>query len=263
MLAPLAQVNAEDQALAALQADAQRLLQDDYAGLATDWEQVRRHEHWAERFAEAVTLMAGDPSAATDLRTRLQPLVGENRAFLQPGAALGKRLLDARNAWRVLQDRLAEVQAQAQPVEPLQGDGEDGGALERIQAVLAGWRHHKQYLMPWCVWRQARGQAIALQLQGLVASLEQGRVPLAQVEAHFEFSYRNWWVKKTIDRSPVLRSFSSADHERKIREFRQADDRFQQLTSAYIGALLAGKVPAGNGIPVSYTHLTLPTKRIV
>jgi len=251
VLAPLALVNAEDQALAALQADAQRLLQDDYAGLATDWEQVARHEQWAERFAEAVTLMAGDPSAATDLRTRLQPLVGENRAFLQPGAALGKHLLDARNAWRDLQDKLAAVQAQAQPAEPLQGNADDNGALERIQAVLAGWRHNRQTLMPWCVWRQARGQAIALQLQGLVASLEQGRVPLAQVEAHFEFSYRNWWVKKTIDRSPVLRSFSSADHERKIREFRQADDRFQQLTSAYIGARLAGKVPAGNGILVS------------
>ncbi|MCH1997764.1 DUF4011 domain-containing protein, partial [Achromobacter xylosoxidans] len=89
MLAPLARVNAEDRELASLKADAERLLLNDYAGLDTDWEQVGRHEQWAERFAEAVTLMAGDPAAAGALRTRLQPLVGENRAFLQPGAALG------------------------------------------------------------------------------------------------------------------------------------------------------------------------------
>lgn len=251
VLTPLALVNIEDRELAILQTDAQRLLQDSYTGLTTDWEQVQRHEQWAQRFADAVTLMAGDPATAADLRTRLQPLVGENRAFLQPGAALGKSLLETRNAWRVLQDKQVEVDMLAKPTEPLSGGLDVNGALERIQAVIAGWRYNKQFLMPWCVWRQAREQAMQLQLQGVVTSLEQGRVPLAQVEAHFEFSYRNWWVKKIIDHSPVLRSFSSADHERKIREFRQADDRFQQLTSAYIAAVLAGKVPAGNGILVS------------
>lgn len=251
MLAPLARVNAEDRELAALKADAQRLLLNDYAGLDTDWDQVGRHEEWAGRFAEAVTLMAGDPAAAIALRTHLQPLVAENRAFLSPGATLGKRLLETRDAWRALRDRLAAVDGQARPTAPLHGQEDEAGALARIQGVLAEWRGHKQSLMPWCVWRQAREQAIGMQLQGLVASLEQGRVPLAQVEAHFDFSYRNWWVKKVIDRSPLLRSFSSADHERKIREFRQADDRFQQLTSAYIGALLAGKVPANNAILVS------------
>lgn len=251
MLAPLARVNAEDRELGSLKADAERLLLNDYAGLDTDWEQVGRHEQWAERFAEAVTLMAGDPAAADALRTRLQPLVGENRAFLQPGAALGRRLLDTRNAWRALRDQLAVVEGLAHPAMPLQGQEHDGGALERIQAVLAGWRLNKQSLMPWCVWRQAREQAIGMQLQGLVATLEQGRVPLARVEAHFEFSYRNWWVKKVIDHSSLLRSFSSADHDRKIREFRQADDRFQQLTSAHIAALLAGKVPASNAVLVS------------
>ncbi|EHK66625.1 DUF3320 domain-containing protein [Achromobacter arsenitoxydans] len=250
-LAPLAQVNAEDRELAALKADAQRLLLDAYAGLATDWEQVRRHEQWAQHFADAVALVGGDPAGATELRTRLAPLVGENRAFLQPGAALGKALLAYRDAWRALQDRLAEVDALARPTQPLAGESDAHGALARLQAVIGGWRGNRQFLMPWCVWRQARGEAAQLNLHGLVDSLEQGRVPLEQVEAHFEFSYRNWWVKKVIDHTPVLRSFSSADHERKIREFRQADDRFQQLTSAYIDAVLAGKVPAGNGVLVS------------
>ncbi|MGE4404026.1 DUF3320 domain-containing protein [Pseudomonas sp.] len=251
MLEPLARVNAEDRELAALKADAERLLLNDYAGLATDWEQVGRHEQWAERFAEAVTLMAGDPAAATALRTRLQPLVGENRALLQPGAPLGQRLLDTRDAWRALRDQLAALEALARPTMPLAGAPGDDGALERIQAVLAAWRLNRQSLMSWCVWRQAREQAVGMQLQGLVATLESGRVPLAGVEAHFEFSYRNWWVKKVIDHSPLLRSFSSADHDRKIRVFRVADVRFPQLTCAHIAALLAGTVPASNAVLVS------------
>lgn len=251
VLEPLARVNAEDHELSALKADAQRLLQEGYAGLSTDWEAARGHEQWAQRYADAVALAAGDPARAAELRSRLQALVGENRSFLQPEAALGKSLLDYRDAWRELRGRLAEVDALAKPTQALAGAAEAGGALERIRGVLADWRHHRQLLMPWCIWRLAREQAVQSQLQGLVATLEQGGIPLEQVEAHFEYSYRNWWVKKIIDQSPVLRSFSSADHERKIREFRLADDRYQQLTSAYIAATLAGKVPAGNGVLVS------------
>ena len=133
--------------------------------------------------------------------------MGENRSFLQPEAALGKSLLDYRDAWRELRDRLAEVDALAKPTQALAGAAEAGGALERIRGVLADWRHHRQLLMPWCIWRQAREQAVQSRLQGLVATLEQGGIPLEQVEAHFEYSYRNWWVKKIIDQSPVLRSF--------------------------------------------------------
>ena len=97
--------------------------------------------------------------------------MAENRAFLSPGATLGKRLLETRDAWRALRDRLAAVDAQARPTAPLHGQEDEAGALARIQGVLADWRGHKQSLMPWCVWRQAREQAIGMQLQGLVASL--------------------------------------------------------------------------------------------
>jgi very-short-patch-repair endonuclease len=80
--------------------------------------------------------------------------------------------------------------------------------------------------------------------------LESGSVRLADGPSHFEFSYRNWWVKKTIDNDPVLRRFSRADHERKIHEFRQADEKFQRLTEKYIAAKLAGAVPAPSGVVV-------------
>jgi very-short-patch-repair endonuclease len=46
----------------------------------------------------------------------------------------------------------------------------------------------------------------------------------------------------------VLCTFSSADHERKIGEFRQADERFQKLSQQYIVAKLSGQIPASAGI---------------
>lgn len=252
LLAPLVDLNEEDQMLRSMEADAQALLQDSYAGPNTDWATVGRHEDWATKFSSAVTLVAGpDVSVAGALRQRLQPLVAEDRAALAPGAYVGRALLEFRDAWRDLRQELETVEGLAKPLSPLQGPADADGALERIQAVLVGWQGAKRLLQPWCLWRSVRDQAVAQGLQGIVNSLEAGAVPLRDVEEQFEFSYRHWWVKKTIDNDPVLRGFSSADHERKIREFRQADTKFQKLTEKYIAATLSGRVPSGVGAAVS------------
>lgn len=244
VLAPLADVNEEDQALDAMQAEAASLLQGTYAGLKTDWTALERHEQWAAKFdAAVIKLSNGEPEKLTALRAALQPLASENRALLAPDAAIGRALLEFMDAWRDLRQRMNTLVDLASPTESISGPPHADGALERVQSVLAGWQSARRQIQPWCLWRNARNVAITQGLQGLVSSLESGAVALPDVEAHFEHSYRNWWLKKTIDNDPTLRSFSSADHDRKIREFRQADDRFQKLTERYIAATLAGRIP--------------------
>ena len=78
---------------------------------------------------------------------------------------------------------------------------------------------------------------------GVVEAVETGEIEIADLEDFTEYSYRNWWLKAVIDSEPLLRNFSSADHERKIREFQQTDENFQKLTEQYITAVLAGKIP--------------------
>lgn len=244
MLGPLADVNEEDQTLRAMHAEAEVLLQGAYAGVKTDWAGLERHEQWASKFdAVATRLCGGEPEKLGVLRAALQPLVSENRALLAPDASVGRALLAFRDAWREFRQKLDVVVELATPTEPLSGPPHADGALERVQAALAGWQGAKRQLQPWCLWRNIRDLAITQGLQGLVGSLEAGDILLPEVEAHFEFSYQSWWLKKTIDNDPVMRSFSSADHERKIREFRQADERFQKLTEKYIAATLAGRIP--------------------
>ncbi len=251
MLAPLADVNEEDQVLRTMHADAEALLQDAYSGIKTDWAGLASHEDWAKRFSDAVTLVAGtDTEQLSRLRSSLQPLVAENRVALAPNGQVGLALLGYRDAWREVRQLLDVIDAAAQPVAPLQGPAGSDGALERVLGVLAGWLSAKRFIQPWCLWRNVRDQAVAQGLHGLVVTLERGTVALADVASHFEFSYRHWWVKRTIDNDPVLRTFSSADHERKIREFRQADERFQKLTEKYIAATLSGRIPAASGVVV-------------
>jgi len=251
MLGSLADVNEEDQFLRSMHADAESLLQDSYSGIKTNWAGLADHEQWAARFAEAVTVVAGeDAERATAIRVRLQPLVAENRALLAPSGQVGRALLSYRDAWRAVRQKLDAIDAAARPIAPLVGPPGSDGGLERVLGTVAGWQSAKRLLQPWCLWRNVRDQAIAQGLQGLVGSLESGSVSLADGPSHFEFSYRNWWVKKTIDNDPVLRTFSSADHERKIHEFRQADKQFQRLTEKYIAAKLSGKVPSPSGVVV-------------
>ncbi len=251
MLASLADVNVEDQLLQSMHSDAELLLQNSYAGVMSDWTGIEEHEQWAAHFAEAVNAVAGpDADRTAELRLRLQPLVAEHRALLASDGRVGHALLAYRDAWREVGQKLDAITAAARPIAPLAGPPGSDGALERVQGIVAGWQSARRLLQPWCLWRNVRDHAIAQGLQGLVASIENGSVALADGPSHFEFSYRNWWVKKSIDADPVLRSFSSADHERKIREFRESDKKFQRLTEKFIAAKLSGKIPSAVGVVV-------------
>lgn len=251
MIDALADVNDEDQVLLSMQAEAETVLQGAYNGIQTDWSALTAHELWAQKFTDAVTQVAGtDPQAISALRLSLQALVSENRAHLAPSGPVGRALLGYRDAWRDVRQKKDALDTLAQPVEPLSGPPGADGALARIQGVLTSWNLAKQKLRPWCLWRSVRDKAISQGLQGLVSSLEAGAVELPGLEAHFDFSYCDWWLKKIMDIDPILRGFASADHERKIREFRQADIKFQKLTEKYIAATLSGRIPTATGAMV-------------
>lgn len=250
-LRPLVDVNDEDQFLRGLHADAGSLLEDAYTGVQTDWGAVESHAHWASTFADVVARLAGgDPARSEAIQKAVNPLVGEQRAALASGGTVGRKLLEFRDAYREFQSSLGAVTEVAKSTASLTGDVHADGALERVQSHLAGWQQGRRSIQPWCLWRGVRAQAVAQGLQGVVESAELGRIPLADVAAHFEYSYRSWWLKRAVDNEPVLRTFSSADHERKIREFRDADTKFQKLTQAYIAATLSGKVPAASAAVV-------------
>lgn len=251
MLDALTLVNDEDQILLTMHAEAETVLQEAYNGIKTDWAALTDHQQWAQKFTEAVTLVAGtDLHAIDNLRATLQSLVSENRAHLAPSAPVGRALLAYRDAWREFRQKKDALDTLILPVTPLTGPPGADGVLSRIQGTLTGWGLARQQLRPWCLWRNVREKAIAQGLQGLVVSLELGAINLRDVATQFEFSYCNWWLKKIIDIDPVLRNFSSADHERKIREFRLADTKFQNLTEKYIAATLSGRIPSAAGIMV-------------
>ncbi|HEY2346367.1 MAG TPA: DUF4011 domain-containing protein [Xanthomonadaceae bacterium] len=247
LLPSLVRLNEEDNALQSMKADAAALLDTAYAGTSTDWVAIERYEAWTRSFADVTASFGnGDLAQIQAVRARLLPLVGEERAAIAPNAPAGEALLRFRDAYRDFSAQLDVVEQIANCRAMLRGDVQEPAAVSRLRGILRCWTGARRQVRTWCAWQSARTHAIAQGLASVVAALECGGVGIDRVVHYFEYSYQSWWLKRVIDREPVLRGFASVEHERKIREFRDADSRFQHLTQEFIVARLAGKIPNAN-----------------
>jgi len=245
LLASLCGVNAEDRLLEQLQPQAAALLESEYKGHETDWTAVQHHEQWCLQTNLALAGFVGslDQQQQHRLTERFRKIAGEQGTLLAPTSPLPTLLVNYRDAWREFYQQLQVVAELARDESSLTGAYDAAGALSRILATLANWQNERRWLREWCRWQTLREQAIAGGLAGIVQAVEQGLIQIADLEDYTEYSYQSWWLKKMIDREPLLRQFSSADHERKIKEFQETDALFQKLTEQYIIAVLAGRIP--------------------
>lgn len=237
LLGPLRGINVEDKGLKAGEIHGIELLQTEYKGPETDWAGVRRYEQWGMELENAIARVG------TNQVTHLPDLLGKQRGMLLPSGQYSARLVAFRDAWRAFSGSLEAVAAHSGSGTLLAGDAHAAGLPSRLRAIIAGWTSARRLLKVWCRWRQLRARAIAAGFGTIVETLEAGEIAPSDLDAYAEYSYRTWWLKAHIDREPALRNFASSDHERKIREFRVADERFQRLTEQYVVAVLAGKVP--------------------
>lgn len=244
LIGALCKLNDEDKALAAMGPEATALLQDEFNAHKTDWNAVDAHEKWAKEYSDALAHMAaGDIALDGALLSKILPYVTENRSMLRADGVLGGALVRYRDAHRQLVSEMHRVAELSGAQESLIEEPHAAGAIQRLLAQLQGWQHAAHLIQPWCLWQNNRDKVISAGLPGIVRSLEAGEVALADIAEFFEYTYQSWWVRKAMDREPVLCAFSSADHERKIAEFKESDKRFQNLTQQYAVAKLSGQIP--------------------
>lgn len=244
LLDTLPVLNREDRALAAAEVDAAALLQDSYRGIATNWAALASYEKWVAGFVAAVDGV----SAAIEVdegafRSGLSRLVSTQRAQLAPAGKTGAGLLAFREAFRQFTAALQELLQLTGVGDALSGEPHASGWVARVRGQLLQWRGAQRELRHWCAWRAVREEALAVGLQGIIEAVEGGATPFADAERYLIYSYQSWWLKRSIDRDPVLRDFSSAEHTRKIREFRAADAHFDELTRQYIRSVLSARIP--------------------
>ena len=106
--------------------------------------------------------------------------------------------------------------------------------------------HHR--LHAWCAWRNAQAVARGVGLAALVDAIEAGDVEPSRVPMAFEVNYARWWLAEAVDADEVLKRFVSAEHERRISEFRALDEDFTAVTRQWIRAKLCADLPSVDGL---------------
>lgn len=243
---------------------ARALLGRHWNGGEAEWNGVAALRDWARGLRGLALCAAGDDfQRAAALREQWARLASEGRDLLGPSASIGRQFvafgeaLDSFKAARKAVVDLLDIDADATWCS---SDAPD--ALGRVRSSAANWQGSTRQLRDWCAWRRARSEAVRSHLAPLVEEIERGGLRTDQISAAFERSYAQWWLAAVADPEPVLSQFSSPQHERKICQFREADDRYMKLTCSLIQTRLAEKIPATSATALPNSEMGLLKREV-
>lgn len=227
---------------------ARQLLGQYWNDSEADWDAVDAARTWATQFRKyALDIADADLQKAAAIRGHWAPLVTEQYASLQPQGELGRPIADYLSVYAQFVEVKASIESRLVGGSSLWAAEGSRATLPDICTRMNAWKSNMHGLRAWCNWRQIRREAVEAGLQPLVAAYESGGVSIGQLRNAFDRSFYQWWVESVTETDPVLQRFFSAEHERKIRQFREIDERFTQLTRSEIQARLAGQRPANGG----------------
>ncbi|HKR47110.1 MAG TPA: DUF3320 domain-containing protein [Paraburkholderia sp.] len=214
-----------------------------WSRLQTQVDAIEPAVRFFEALSSALAAMANTPEALGAVKGPVGLLLGDSNMLLEPTgtiAASGRVYAEQLRVFEDAVSRFAAASGLPESDKTTLGALLPGDVAKRASDVLAS----SNRLNAWCAWRKTRGQALAMGLAPLVAGLEQGAVVLGRVKAAFETDYCRWWLNAAVDADEVLRTFVSAEHEKRIRDFRELDQSFIALTQAWVRAQLSAGHPS-------------------
>jgi len=212
-----------------------------WRGLRTNLDEVGQVLPFLADVNGALARLGRTPEEAQTFRSVLEHLLGEGHALLLPtGPAMeaGQAyLLASAPLPRAIQDlgtlggMAPEVLAAVEELTTTQ--------LAAHGRVLAD---QEPRLRAWCAWQKAKQQGRVLGLGPLVTAIEHGQLGQGTIRPGFETDYCRWWLNAVVDGEEVVRTFVSAEHEKRIADFRALDDRFTTLTRDWVRAKLCAGI---------------------
>jgi very-short-patch-repair endonuclease/anion-transporting ArsA/GET3 family ATPase len=241
----LAKINFEDQCITENSDVGLTCLGELFQAEKTDWDQASAVQRWMEELAQSVQKSFDTQIEQLDIaRNSLRLLLTDQAGSFAPGGRIYKVAQVYRDAYSLFNSIFTSLKELSGNDQYL-GDADQLAVLSRIRSVQIQLQSHTQEIQPWCVWNDSRAKAMSLGLQGLIENVERGVVDLKDLKDHFVVSYSAWWLRRILDKEPLLANFSGASQAHKIEQFKQVDERFQELTIQYVQAKLNGKIPVG------------------
>ncbi|WP_432260855.1 DUF3320 domain-containing protein [Cupriavidus sp. TMH.W2] len=217
-----------------------------WAGLHTKADEVAAVHAFHGSLLAALAPLAGTPGGVAAVRESIGRILGGGNMLLEPGgpiAVTGRQYGDAKASLDAAAGEFAIASGLA---------GDDVSILNLTPAEIGDKAsqviNSQGRLNAWCAWRKARGQAISLGLASLVAAVEHGAVAAGDIREMFDTAYARWWLNAVVDADDVLRNFVSAEHEKRIRDFRELDERFTKLTQSWVRARLSSGLPTQKSV---------------
>jgi very-short-patch-repair endonuclease len=233
--------------LAAVSDKAREILGHLWRDGQADWQKV-------ELARDISSLLRGDASAIAghdaDLEARLRSTWGAlaalGKAERSGSGEVGRLLVGYHTVHNEFEERLSSL-SHLLSLDQAAAFGEPSapGFLNRVSSQVQLWIKHSARLRTWCYWRSVRRKAIDEGLGRIVCYCEsqadiQSVTDLVKV---FDRAFYAWWTTREIGGDPLLCGFVSSEFERRIREFRRADERLMELTVSEIQARLAARIP--------------------
>lgn len=218
-------------------------------GLQTKTDGIEPALQFFEALTSALANLASTPELLAAVKGPVSLLLGDSNALLAPTgivAASGRIYADALKALDDAVCRFAMASGLASTEHSLLSDLTPGQIAGRARDIVQG----SNRLRVWCAWRKVRQHALSLGLAPLVAGIEQGVILRGRAKEVFETDYCRWWLNSVVDGDEVLRTFVSAEHEKRIHDFRELDERFISLTQDWVRAQLSAGLPS----PAKVSH---------
>lgn len=212
----------------------------DWAAHATPATTAASLRQLGQRVRAAAARLNDTPQELVELRVKVRRLLHDGNDLLASDGSVGRVATDYLRALEGLKESLGAFEAIAGA--PLHERFADvAHAPEEIRTAAEQIEARHPELRDWCQWRRRRTEAIDADLRPLVEAVEDGRVPLDEIQDTFWASYCTWWSSALLEEDAVLRTFSRPEHEAAIKNFRRLDDEYRGLTSRYIVAKTCGR----------------------
>lgn len=222
----------------------------DWKGLDTSWPLLLKAKEFAEELSGLLTSLSdGDIDKLMVLRSELSRILKDGNDFLNTSGPIGVKCQNFVLAYEDCQKTLMDLRGLIAPdTDKLLKYANERSWYENIEKTIGGWQSNIPKLRVWCAWRNVRAESIAKGLNPVVDALEGGLFAAEEAVHVFDVNYKRWWLDIVVDADPVLRDFVSAEHERSIKDFKELDQKFMELTPKYIRAKLSGNIPSKNSM---------------
>lgn len=230
-----------------------------------DWDLVANACVWTANLRKLSADIAGtDLEYMGRLRENWSRIMTELREQLSIDGAYGKQFnsyIDAYNAF--VNAWQAFVQLAMLDQEILAGSKNDRNWFEKLIEQVRRWEENLDGVRDWCAWRRVRAEAIDAGLEPLVKPYEMGELVHDQVEPAYLRGFYQAWIESELANDTVLSSFSRGLFEDKIRQFRELDETYAQLTQQEVYARLAARLPQLNGDALQNSEIGILQREIL